>query len=178
LFSPILHEIGEAWESGRLGIQQEHLASSVATAIIGRLGPRFGRRGRKKGVVLLAMPPGERHGLGIAMLADILTEGGYEIRNLGPDTPAASLVAAMREVDRPAAVVVSVVDDRHRAAASRLVNAARKARPSVPLLVGGHAVPDEPTARALGSDGWVADPRDLAELITTLGQQGRDRTGA
>jgi excisionase family DNA binding protein len=173
---PILRDIGDAWRSGSLGIQQEHLASGVATTIIGRLGPRFGRRGRKRGVVLLAMPPGERHGLGVAMLADILSDGGYEVRNLGPDTPPDSLVAALRDVDRPAAVIVSVVDERHRPAALRLARAARRERPSVPLLVGGHAVPDEATSRALGSDGWVADPRDLADLIATLGRPGRDRT--
>ena len=170
VISPVLRDIGDAWRAGRLGIQQEHLASSVATAIVGRLGPRFGRRGRKKGVVLLAMPPGERHGLGVAMLADILTEGGYEVRNLGPDTPPDSLAAAMREVDRLAAVIVSVVDERHRSAALRLAGAARKERPSVPLLIGGRAVPDEATARDLGSDGWVADPRAVADLIGALGR--------
>ena len=176
---PILRDIGDAWRSGRLGIQQEHLASSVATAIIGRLGPRFLRPGRKKGVVLLAMPPGERHGLGAAMLADILTDDGYEVRNLGPDTPPASLVAALREVDRPAAIVVSVVDERHRSAALRLTRAARRAAPSVPLLVGGNAVPDEAAARALGSDGWVMDPRDVGALIERLGRPDADaRTGS
>lgn len=172
---PILLDIGDAWRSGSLGIQQEHLASSVATAIIGRLGPRFVRRGRKKGVVLLAMPPGERHGLGAAMLADILSDGGYEVRNLGPDTPPDSLVAALRDVDRPAAVIVSVAVEDHRPAAVRLARAARRERPSVPLLVGGYAVPDEATSRALGSDDWVADPRDVADLIATLGRTDRDR---
>ena len=175
--APILRDIGDAWLSGRLGIDQEHLASSVATAMIGRMGPRFGRRGRKKGVVILAMPPGERHGLGVAMLADILTEGGYEVRNLGPDTPSASLVAAVRDVDRPAAVIVSLVDEHHRPAALRLTRAVRRARPSVPLLVGGHAVPDEATSRDLGSDGWVSDPRDLADLIAALGRPDRALAG-
>ena len=52
--------------------------------------------GRKKGVVIVAMPPGERHGLGVAMLADILTDAGYEVLNLGPDTPNVSLAAAIR----------------------------------------------------------------------------------
>ena len=165
VIGPILRDVGVAWRAGRLGIEQEHLASGVAAALIGRLGPRFARHGRKRGVVLLAMPPGERHGLGVAMLADILTGDGYEVRNLGPDTPPASLEAVAREVDRLAAVVVSVVDARHRAGALRLARAARRARPSVPVLVGGNAVPDAASSRELGSDGWVADPRELAALI-------------
>jgi excisionase family DNA binding protein len=168
LLAPSLHAIGTAWRSGRVSIDQEHLASSVAATLIGRLGPRFVRRGRKRGVVIVAMPPGERHGLGVAMLTDILADAGYGVLNLGPDTPTASLVAAMRDAGSPAAVVVSVVDTDRRPAARRLLAAARRARPSVPVLVGGNAVPDEGVALDLGADAWVADPRQLGDLIEAL----------
>src|SRR3954452_17775302 len=173
LLAPSLHAIGASWESGRISIDQEHLASSVAIALIGRLGPRFVRRGRKKGVVIVAMPPGERHGLGVAMLADILAGAGYEVLNLGPDTPTESLVAAMRNAGSLAAVVVSVVDIDRRPAAERLLAAAHRERPSVPRLVGGNAIPDERAALDLGADGWVADPRGLGDLIEALRARGR-----
>jgi MerR family transcriptional regulator, light-induced transcriptional regulator len=115
------------------------------------------------------MPSGERHGLGVAMLADILAQEGYEVRNLGTDTPAPSLVAAIADTDRLAAVVISVVDVGRRPAAKRLLAAARHERPSVPLVAGGYAVPDARSAIDLGADGWAADPRDLAALIERLG---------
>ncbi len=168
LLAPSLHAIGASWQSGRVSIDQEHLASNVATAVIGRLGPRFVRPGRKKGVVIVVMPPGERHGLGVAMLADILADAGYEVLNLGPDTPTASFVAAMRAAGSLTAAIVSVVDIARRPAARRLVAAARRERPSVPLLVGGNAIPDERVALDLGADGWVADPRELGDLIELL----------
>ena len=167
VLAPSLHAIGASWQDGAVTIDQEHLASSVATTLIGRLGPRFVRPGRKKGVVILAMPPGERHGLGVAMLADILTGAGYGVLNLGPDTPAASLAAAIG-CGSLAAVVVSVVDTERRPAAGRLLAAARRERPSVSRLVGGNAVPDERAALDLGADGWVADPRGLGDLIEEL----------
>ena len=168
VLAPSLHAIGALWQSGGISVDQEHLASSVATTLIGRLGPRFVHPGRKKGVVIVAMPPGERHGLGVAMLADILTDAGYGVLNLGPDTPNASLAAAMRDAGPLAAVVVSVVDIERRPAAGRLLAAARRERPSVPRLVGGNAVPDERVALDLGADGWVADPRGLGDLIEAL----------
>ena len=168
LLAPSLHAIGASWQSGSVSIDQEHLASSVATTLIGRLGPRFVHPGRKKGVVIIAMPPGERHGLGVAMLADILADAGYGVLNLGPDTPTASLVDAMRGAGPLAAVVVSVVDIARRPAAGRLLAAARRERPSVPFLLGGHAIPDEGMALDLGADGWVADPRELGDLIEAL----------
>jgi len=168
LLAPSLHAIGTAWRSGVVSVDREHLASSVAATLIGRLGPRFVHRGRKKGVVIVAMPPGERHGLGVAMLSDILADAGYAVLNLGPDTPTASLVAAMREAGRLAAVIVSVVDADRRPAARRLLAAARRERPPVPLLVGGNAVPDEGVALDLGADVWVADPRRLGDAIEAL----------
>ena len=168
LLAPSLHAIGASWQSGSVSIDQEHLASSVATTLIGRLGPRFVHPGRKKGVVIIAMPPGERHGLGVAMLADILADAGYGVLNLGPDTPTASLVDAMRGAGPLAAVVVSVVDIARRPAAGRLLAAARRERPSVPFLLGGHAIPDKRVALDLGADGWVADPRELGDLIEAL----------
>ena len=173
VLAPSLHAIGASWRSGRVSIDQEHLASSVATTLIGRLGPRFVHPGRKKGVVIVAMPPGERHGLGVAMLADILADAGYGVLNLGPDTPTASLTAAIRDAGPLSAVVVSVVDRDRRAAAGRLLAAARRERPTGPRLVGGNAVPDEGLALDLGADGWVADPRRLGDLIETLRTRAR-----
>jgi excisionase family DNA binding protein len=168
LLAPTLHAIGASWRSGSVSIDREHLASTVAATLIGRLSPRFVHPGRKKGVVIVAMPPGERHGLGVAMLADILADAGYEVLNLGPDTPISSFVDALRGAGSLSAIVVSVVDAERRPAAARLLAAARRERPQVPRVVGGNAVPNERVARDLGADGWVADPRELGGLIESL----------
>ena len=168
VLAPSLHAIGASWRSDAISIDQEHLASGVAAILIGRLGPRFVHPGRKKGAVIIAMPSGERHGLGVAMVADILTDAGYAVLNLGPDTPAASLAAAMRDAGALAAVVVSVVSSERRRGAQGLLATARRERPTVPRLVGGNAILDEQMALELGADGWVADPRELGGLITTL----------
>ena len=124
VLAPSLHAIGALWDRWHL-VDQEHLASSVATTLIGRLGPRFVHPGRKKGVVIVAMPPGERHGLGVAMLADILTDAGYEVLNLGP-TRRTCRLPRQSELRDLAAVVVSVVDIERRPAAGRLLAAARR----------------------------------------------------
>jgi excisionase family DNA binding protein len=172
LLAPSLHAIGASWRSGSVSIDQEHLASTAAATMIGRLSPRFVHPGRKKGVVIVAMPPGERHGLGVAMLADILADAGYEVLNLGPDTPTSSFVDALRGAGSLSAILVSVVDAERRPAAARLLAAARRERPQVPRLVGGNAVPDERVALDLGADGWVADARELGGLIESLRSRG------
>lgn len=168
LLGPALHEIGSAWERGEIGIADEHLASGVAASIVGRMGPRFRRRGRHRGTVLVAMPAGERHGLGVAMLADILSQAGFEVLNLGPDTPPESLQTAMAARDDLSAVVISVVSAARLPGAARLVAAARRSNRDAAIVAGGFAVSDQATAQRLGADGWVADPRQLAQLISEL----------
>ena len=165
ILAPALYGIGSGWQAGTIPIEREHLASSVAAAIVGRMGPRFRRRGRHLGSVIIAMPVGERHGLGAAMLADIVADAGYEVLNVGPDTPPASLASAIRSRDDLRAVVVSVVDAARLPAGARLIAAARSANRHVPVIAGGFAVPDLQTATRIGADSWTADPRRLPTLI-------------
>ena len=165
ILAPALHGIGSGWEAGTISIEREHLASSVAAAIVGRMGPRFRRRGRHPGSVIIAMPVGERHGLGAAMLADIVADAGYEVLNIGPDTPPASLASVIGSRDDLLAVVVSVVDAARLPAGARLIAAARMANAKVPIIAGGFAIPDRETASRIGADAWAADPRRLPALI-------------
>ena len=162
--------------AGELGIDQEHLATGVALSIVGRMGSRFQRRGRRLGTVLVAMPTGERHMLGASMLSDILAQSGYEVLNLGADTPPASLARAVAAHDDLRAVIVTVVDSTRLTAAAKLIAAARRIDGRPPVIAGGFAVPDAATARSIGADEWGADPRDLGRLIATLGDR-RPRTG-
>ena len=61
LLVPALRDIGTGWANGSLSIADEHGATAVAQRIIGRLGPRFARRGRKRGTVVLGAAPGDEH---------------------------------------------------------------------------------------------------------------------
>jgi excisionase family DNA binding protein len=169
ILGPAMHGIGDAWQRGELGIDQEHLATGVALSIVGRMGSRFQRRGRRLGTVLVAMPTGERHMLGAAMLADILALSGYEVLNLGADTPAASLASAVGARDDVRAVIVTVVDRARLPAAARLVAAVHRIGGGPPVIAGGFAIPDAATARSIGADEWGADPRDIGRLIASLG---------
>ena len=138
---------GPAWDRRRLAVgvdpvEREHIASGVAAKIVGRLGPRFRRRGRHLGSVVIAMPVGERHGLGVAMLADIVAQAGYDVLNVGADTPPSSLASAIRSRDDLRAIVISVVDATNLPAAARMIAAARRADRAVLIVAGGFAVPD------------------------------------
>lgn len=170
ILSPALESIGRRWADGELAVEDEHLASAVAARLIGRMGSRFNRRGRSRGTVIAAMPPGDRHAMAVAMVSDVLRGAGYEVLDLGADTPVASLEAAIRRTDAVRAVCVSVVYEPALEAAAAMVAAAKAMLgPDTPVLVGGGAVVDAERARELGADGYAPD---VATLVEVVGESG------
>ena len=92
LLVPALEVVGEGWAAGELTVADEHRATAIALRLVGRLGPRFARRGRKRGTVVVGAPAGEQHGIPSAILADLLRGVGFEVLDMGANTPAASFV--------------------------------------------------------------------------------------
>ena len=57
VLTPAMVRIGERWAAGELDISVEHRATGIAMRIVGRIGPRFTRRGRHAGWWRSAHPP-------------------------------------------------------------------------------------------------------------------------
>lgn len=165
VLSPAMASIGQRWRDGELDVAIEHRATGIAFRLIGRLGPRFARRGRTRGSVLLGTPPGERHSLPVAMLGDLLRGEGWEVSDLGADMPIDSFVRTAVSMPDLAAVGVSVTMPEALPAAAELLEALAAAVPGTFLVVGGTAVADLEHALALGAEGWAATARELIELI-------------
>jgi excisionase family DNA binding protein len=163
VIGPALREVGARWERGEITVGDEHMATAVATRLIGRLGPRFVRRGQSKATVVAGTPPGERHALGIEMTADILRGSGYEVLSLGADVPVASYSTAVSRVDDLAAVCLSVVAPADGGALRDLIAAIKSERP-VPVIVGGPGI-DGATALAAGADAYSVSALEVAALI-------------
>jgi excisionase family DNA binding protein len=167
--SPSLVSIGDKWARGDLEIYLEHRASAIVARIMGRLGPRFARRGRTRGAILVGAPEGERHSLPVSMVADLIRQGGWEVYDLGSDLPADSFAVAARNTVDLAAVCVSVTSEGALTKAVDSINAVREVvHPSVQIYVGGRAVTSADHAEALGADGWASSAVDLVALLNEL----------
>ncbi|MEY4174665.1 MAG: hypothetical protein RI900_1830 [Actinomycetota bacterium] len=165
VLSPAMASIGARWRAGELDIAIEHRATGIAFRLLGRLGPRFARRGRTRGSVLIGTPPGERHSLPVAMLGDLLRGEGWEVSDLGADMPIDSFVRTAQGMPDLAAVGVSVTMPESLPAAAELLEALAAAVPGAYLVVGGAAVTDLEHALALGAEGWAPGARELIEQI-------------
>jgi excisionase family DNA binding protein len=174
LLSPALRSIGTRWAEGELDVADEHRATAVAQRIIGRLGLQFGRQGRSRGSVVLAAPAGDLHTLPVAMVADLLRWRGFEVSELGANTPADALAQAASQVDRLVAVgIVSTTSD-HDAEVTQSVEAVRAKTPSTTIVLGGSAIRSAIHARALGGDIWTGpDGLTVVEAVETCAKAGK-----
>ena len=91
--APLMIGIGEAWRQDEIDIHHEHLCSAhierYLHAEILRLRPREGLP-----VILLALPPGEHHLLGLLMAEAVLAEEGATTINIGSGIPLNNLKLA------------------------------------------------------------------------------------
>lgn len=178
IVSPALAEIGAQWSRGEIDISVEHQATSIVTRLVGQLSPRCVRRGRRRGDVLIGGPAGERHALALAMLGDLLRLEGWEVFDLGADTPANSFVHAASRMTGLTAVGVSVTTPVAVPGAVEVVQALRRAiGDEVPVVLGGAAITDADMARELGADFHASGARGFVEFLDQLsGRPGRTRS--
>lgn len=166
MIAPAMREIGDGWAAGTITIAEEHRASATAARLVGRLGPRFVRRGRPRGRLVIGTPPGERHALAVSMAADHLRGAGWEVVELGADLPVADFVRGVQEAGTVTAVLVSVTTEVGLRAAQDLIRSLRFAEFG-PIVLGGGAVTPEAALR-LGADAWAASGPDGIAAIDEL----------
>jgi excisionase family DNA binding protein len=165
LITPSMIRLGERWSAGEFDVAVEHQATGIVMRVIGRLGSRCVRRGRSRGGLVIGTPIGEHHALPTAMLGDLMRLHGWEVTDLGANTPSASFVHAAQRTPELAAVGLSVTHADHLAAAHECCSVLRQELPDLRLVVGGRAVRGEEHARALGADVLASSADQLHELL-------------
>lgn len=168
---PLFIRVGELWELGRIGIAQEHFASSLVRRRLGALSLTWGVGSGP--VAVLACPPGEFHDIVLLSFGVLLGRSGWRIRYLGPDTPIHSVAAAARLTQADAVVLACRRPSGFRAHAGQL----RRLGEDHPVwLAGRGATPrvlEEVEVRSLGGD-LVAS---VVELTATTRARRPGRPG-
>jgi MerR family transcriptional regulator, light-induced transcriptional regulator len=167
LLGPVLSSIGDRWERNELTVDQEHLASNIALRVIGRLGPRFARRGRRRGSVVLGAPPGDSHGIPLHLAADLLRAKGFEVTDLGADVPAPSFAHAIRRAHQLVAVGVCATTTGNEENLAEALVAARAAT-EVPIVVGGGAIESDEQVLELGGSLRTSTALELVDAVDEI----------
>lgn len=169
LFQPALYRVGYLWQTNRITVAQEHLATEIARSILGQLFAlrafRAGPLGRK---ALFAAVEQDQHVLGLQMVAEAFEIAGWTVQYLGANTPAAAVLTQV-ELWKPELVGVSASLVQQLPQLKRTVDSLRAEFGAVRpiILVGGRATNEFDSAWLwTGADAWSPDARTaVAQMI-------------
>jgi excisionase family DNA binding protein len=168
-----LSSIGERWARDELEIADQFLATGVAVRIVSRLGARFRRPGRSRGIVVFGAPPGELHSLPIAIVSDLVRLQGFDVLELGANVPAKAFASAVARTPRLICVGIGVTQPEHLRAAQDVVDEVRTVDPEIPIIVGGLAVAEFEKVLLRGVTAVADDGRAAVAIVESFTRSRR-----
>lgn len=166
IIAPTMADIGRSWETGELSVADEHRASAVVMRTIGRLSHRLSRPGRTRGAVVIGAVSGDMHALPVTIAADVMRGRGFDVIDLGGNTPIESFVESARDTDGLRAVVVTVSTTSCLDRVQDTLDELRAALPDVAVFIGGGAL-DASTATDIGIEHFTGVEQLLDRLTGT-----------
>jgi methanogenic corrinoid protein MtbC1 len=163
VFQSALYEVGSRWESNRLTVAQEHVATAITQYVMAQIyqAPDV-RTAAARGRVVLTGVEGELHSVGAVMVGDLLEISGFEVRFLGTNLPSASILGVIRDT-APSHVGISATMLFSIGAVRQLIHGIRaEFADRVRIVVGGAAFRTNPGLwRQLSADGFAPDLRGI-----------------
>jgi methanogenic corrinoid protein MtbC1 len=163
-----MYDIGLLWQSNRISVAQEHLATAVSQSVMANAfaGARFAAPlGR---TAVFANVEGNHHALGLRMISDAFETAGWTARFLGADVPQPSLFSLV-DAERPDLLGLSVSMPQQLEMARGIIGRLRAemGQTCPAILLGGRTINAlDNIWRDLGADLWARDA-EQAELQAT-----------
>jgi methanogenic corrinoid protein MtbC1 len=167
VLEPAMHEVGERWARGTIGVASEHLATNLTHGVLGALAPKLRRPPVGGRLAVVACTPGEQHALGAELVGLMLEGAGWEVLGLGASMPSHDL-AALVGAEQPDVVGLSTSTAAMLPGALRTLKLLDTLHPRPCIVVGGRAwdfmAPGD--VRRAGADERVAGPRELVAFAS------------
>jgi MerR family transcriptional regulator, light-induced transcriptional regulator len=97
IFQESLYEVGRLWESNKITVAQEHMATAIVQWSIAQLYPHVQLAQTSRGNAVITGVQGEHHQVGANLVADALEASGWTVRFLGTDMPHEGILQAVEE---------------------------------------------------------------------------------
>lgn len=135
---PLMHEVGELWHAGRLGVANEHMATAAVQRVLGWLMWSWSETGGGP-VIVVGTPAGQRHELGALLCAAVASEEGWRVVYLGSDVPAPDIARAAEQRGARLVALSTVYPPSSAEVAAELRTLGELLPEGVGLVVGGAA---------------------------------------
>jgi methanogenic corrinoid protein MtbC1 len=163
ILKPVMSKVGSDWESGKISVGTEHVASNIAHTLVKSIMEPVNRPVNKK-KILICVPIGEEHHLGCDVLETYLSMNGFEVFNMCTSVPTESILNFIDD-NNPDIVLISITISDNIDPGRRLVRKINK-ESDIPVLVGGLAV-QENTSLKFG--GKIIGDLSLSDIKKKIG---------
>lgn len=136
---PILHEVGQRWEEGRLRISHEHAVTGIVRGLISSITRMYPPADGSRRAVAVTLS-GESHELGALTAALLATMYGWRVLYLGADMPPDEIAHAAEGFGADV-ILLSVVSVEDEGAREQCATLARNVPDRLRLLIGGAKAP-------------------------------------
>ncbi len=169
VLTPAMHQIGDLWYRGQLTIADEHLATHTAITAVHRLRnvihlpPPRGFRAVACGV------EGDLHELPIHLVHALLQGDGWEVVNLGPNTPFFTLAEALaRHRPRFLCISAKLMTDPDRVARDYAQVRKAAAKFNTAIAVGGDGFADPLVRQRFPADFYAQTFVQLVNFVHSI----------
>lgn len=166
--APAAARLGKMWDESRLTFVEVSNGVARIFELIRMLRDQLPPpRITRAEPVLFASVPGDRHGVGVEMAAELFRQHGWDVQLM----IGATHDAIMSEIGKVSCLVLGLSSGGHATAEAlaRLVHAVRVEHPEIFILVSGRIVVEEPDLVALmAPDGAVATVEDALATMDRL----------
>ncbi|PRY99957.1 B12-binding domain-containing protein [Marinilabilia salmonicolor] len=138
LIKPALYQAGVLWETGKISVATEHLASAVVEALLNEMYYHILSLNQKKNKVVVSCVENEFHQIGSRMVADIFELNGWNTSFLGANTPTSELIHFIKDKE-PHILALSLTLSQNLSLLDKMINSIRKELPDISIIIGGQA---------------------------------------
>lgn len=138
LFQRSLYEVGRLWETNKISVAIEHLATSITEHLLNLCYPYLFAGDHHGNSAVISCPADEYHQIGGKMVADIFELNGWDGYFLGCNTPLPALLSFIEE-KKPQLAGFSLSVYFNYPVLERAVMEVRSCFPGLEIIVGGQA---------------------------------------
>ena len=165
ILRPVMSKIGEDWETGKLAIATEHVASNIAQTLVKIIMEQSSGTGNKK-KIMICVPVGEEHHIGCDVLETYLTIKGFKVFNMGTSIPTESIMEFIN-MKKPDIILISITIQDNILAGQRLAKKIR-GQSKIPILVGGYAMQIEKAPKFEGNVIGNTSLEDIPKILRKM----------
>lgn len=161
-----MYEIGSLWESAKISVAQEHLATAIVSIVMTSINLFEFESGEEKGKAIVTSACNEYHEMGAWMLSDLLTNDGWNVTYLGANTPVKDLIDMLCSI-KPDILAISVTMPYNIVNAIEVINRVKenKLLRKMKTLVGGRCISDHPDiGSTIGADAFAVNASEGVQI--------------